>query len=283
LDITSDDSNFIIGIHPKKYGPQLPANSMPKDVAAFLGYFGSSIIATNIPMGDETLTIEESDIEKISKNCVAIYSSPTRLMRTHNSFQVQPKVNATVHRKMTFKATKELKATSVCMQMNVPYKSPRISAATEIIQAIMQKCIFQVERRGFVKAIAHQDNGTKHPVQFLLQRLWVACVWIISTEICRSPMTPERVSSLTDTLFKDFETVFYWYGAYPQKTSWEAVKEKHGFTPAGANALTAFSASSSSAYAKVEAPAEDGDTTMELKTRKSRMWDGPTITPIDTW
>jgi len=289
VDITSEDSNFVIGVQPAKIGPQLKPNQMPKDVAAFAGYFGNHIIATNVPMKDSKLTIEESDIEKIVKNLMAIYKSPTRLMRSQHSFQVQPNVNATVYKKMTFKATKDMKATSVSMQVNVPYKTARINAATEIIKAIMEKCVYQVEREGFLKAIAYQD-GMKHPITLLLQRLWVACVWVLSTDICRSPMTSGRVQSLTDLLFKDFKAVFYYFRAYPEKTSWEAVEEKHGILVSGPNALAGFSASSTSGYQKAEAPppggagAGAGAASMEVEGRQSnRLWDAPTTTPIDTW
>jgi hypothetical protein len=290
LNITSEDSNFVIGVQPGKIGPQLKPNQMPKDVAAFTGYFGKHIIATNVPMNDPKLTIEESDIEKIVKNLMAIYQSPTRLMRSQHSFKVQPNVKATVYKKMTFKATKDMKATSVSMQVNVPYKSPRINAATEIIKAIMEKCVYQVQRRGFLKAIAYQDNGTKYPITLLLQRLWVACVWILSTDICRSPMTSERVQSLTDTLFKDFKEVFFLFNAYPQPASWEAVQEKHGILLSSPNeAVVGFSASRNSGYDKAETPPQSkagaggGGFKMDVEQRQTRLWDASATTPIDTW
>ena len=288
LEITSDDSNFVIGIKAEKYEPKLPDNQMPKTLATFIAYFGNHIIATNVPMKGSTITLEESEIEKIVKNCMEIYRSPTRLMRSARSFQVQPGISTTVHKKMTFKATKETKALTVNLQMNVPYKSPRISAATAIIQTIMEKCIYQVERRGFVKAMNFQD-GFKNTTDTLLRRLWVACVFIISTEICRSELTPERISSLTDSLFKDFEDVFFYFNAYPLKASWEQVKEKHGIVlsgTAGAQALSGFAAAKNSTYETAEAPAvatgATGGMDIDPKTT-SRLWDASIPTPIETW
>ena len=292
--VTSDDSNFVIGIHARDFQPSLQPNEMPKDMKAFCYYFGNYIIATNVPMKDETATIEESDIETIVKNCRAIYNSPLRLMRSSRSFLAQPNVKATIYRKISLKATKEHKAATVHMQINVPYKSPRIKAATAIINTMMQRCFYQVGRRGFLNAIRHQDAETL-PTTELLRRLWVASVWIISTEICRSTMTHERISSLTDTLFKDFERVFFYFKAYPTKDAWAAVKEDNGIVPSVDNAMAGFAASSKSAYNKASAP--EGQTRADRLSREStpslgditmksnlRSWDSTAeTTPIDNW
>jgi hypothetical protein len=160
-----------------------------------------------------------------------------------------------------------------------------------MINFVMQKCIQKAKQSLYIKAMRLDDKVS--PLsgdEIYLRRLWVATSWIMSTEICRELMTSERISLLTDSIFKTYEQIYLVDKAWPSKGSWEKViSENSGIVLERGLLHTHYVGKTTSSYRRIAydksavAQASEGSPFMQTESNL-RSWDESVeTTPIDTW
>jgi hypothetical protein len=290
------DPKFVCWILPGMHGTALQADQMPADAQSFYHFYQPNFLVTNIPFKDKEIVIEQAEIERTVKALRQICEK-TRLMRSQGAFSVSNGIRANVYmRKLLTKTNEENPEKGHRFQMIVPYTSNKAKAAQKIIKVVMLKCLRKVTEERYLKGMNFEEPGTDHTSENMIAKLWLASVWVISTEMCRELMTPERIKSLTDNIFHDFSEVYVGLGAWPGVKAWEQAKKGGGITLKTKAIYMHMTGSRASAYtsvmkgntgsvvqAPVAIPGAD-DTAMGVK--KSRIWDdvsSTTRTPIDTW
>jgi hypothetical protein len=161
----------------------------------------------------------------------------------------------------------------------------------------MGKCIQKVTQTQYLKAMRLTDKSLGGIAdKTMLQRLWTSTSWIMSTEICRELMTYERISLLTDSIFKTYEDIYLTDKAWPSKENWDLVNsENRGIVLARGVLHTHYVGKTTSLYKHVEYNKDKADEA-DKKSRDStpfngmqtegklRAWVEPEEqSPIDSW
>ena len=256
------DSKFVSWVQAGRTGPALLADQMPKNVETFYYFFKDSLVATNIPMkGQNRATILEADIERLVKALRLIYTEPTRLMRTQGSYSVVDGTTANIFTRKVFNKTKENDPDKGHrLQLIVPYTSGKAGIAKKIIRIVMNKCLKKVTEESYLQSLDIQYQGIKHTNDSMIGRLWVSSAWILTTEICREYLKPERILSLTKTIFHDFSRVYEGDECWADAASWAAVKKDNGLVfPTKKLLFHHFAGSGDSAYKAAVPNGAEGD------------------------
>ena len=290
----TSDVRFVSAIQPNLYDG-LGKDEMPNSLSAFYHFFKRRIIATNIPMTSEDAVMDENEIVILVKQLRQLCEGPAMLLRSFGRVKVQNNLaNIQTSEILLDKNTK--KKTTTYLQIVVPYRSTKYIVAENIIQFVMQKCIQKVKQNLYLKAMRLGDNGVSGD-EVYLKKLWLCTSWIMSTEICREVMTSERISLLTDSIFKTYQQVYLSDNAWPSEENWKTVNAENRGIILTKNLLhTHYVGKTSSAYKHVDYDknrSEDaksregtpfiGDAIMRTG-RQLRPWDVPEDpTPIDSW
>lgn len=287
----TSDVRFVCSIQPNLYD-SLSKNDMPDSLSSFYHFFKRRIIATNIPMRSEDAEMDETEIVILVKQLRQLCEGPAMLLRSFGPVKVQNNL-ANIQKSEIFSDKIKKTKTTTYLQIVVPYRSTKYITATNIIHFVMQKCIAKVKQNLYLKAMRLGDNGVSGQGEYL-KRLWLCTSWIMSTEICREVMTSERISLLTDSIFKTYQQVYLNDNAWPSEEHWRTVNAENAGITLTKNLLhTHYVGKTTSAYKHV---AYDKSKADEAKTRegtpfnpmdqgsKLRPWDAPEErTPIDSW
>ena len=289
----SSDVRFVSWIQANLF-ESLTKDQMPDSLATFYHFFKRRIIATNIPMKTEDATMDETEIVTLVKQLRQICEGPAKLLRSFGAVKVQNNL-ANIQTSETFFDKVKKRKTTMYLQIVVPYRSTKYITATNIINFVMRKCIHKVKQTLYMNAMRLDDKTSPASGdETYLKRLWLATSWIMSTEICRELMTSERISLLTDSIFKTYEQVYVTDKAWPSKESWEVVNsENRGIVLARGLLDQHYVGKATSAYKHV---AYDKSKSDEARSREGtpfnvmdqgsnlRPWDTPEErTPIDNW
>jgi len=291
----TSDVRFVSAIQPTLY-ETLDKNEMPNSLSAFYHFFKRRIIATNIPMKSEDAEMDETEIVILVKQLRQLCEGPAMLLRSFGHVKVQNNL-ANIQKSEIFLDKNTKKKTTTYLQIVVPYRSTKYIVAENIIQFVMQKCIQKVKQNLYLKAMRLGDNGVSGD-EVYLKRLWLCTSWIMSTEICREVMTSERISLLTDSIFKTYQQVYLNDNAWPSEENWKTVNaENRGITLTKNLLHTHYVGKTASAYKHVpfdksrsddaksrEGTPFNGEDAIMRNGRQLRPWDVPEErTPIDTW
>jgi hypothetical protein len=289
----SSDVRFVSWIQANLFD-SLTKDEMPDSLSTFYHFFKRRIIATNIPMKTEDAAMDETEIVTLVKQLRQICEGPAKLLRSFAKVKVQNNL-ANIQTSETFFDKVKKSKTTMYLQIVVPYRSTKSITATNIINFVMRKCIQKVKQTLYMNAMRLDDRlSPASGDETYLKRLWLATSWIMSTEICRELMTSERISLLTDSIFKTYEQVYAADKAWPSKESWETVNsENRGIVLARGLLAEHYVGKTTSAYKHV---AYDKNKSDEARSRegtpfngmdqssKLRPWDTPEeLTPIASW